>query len=305
MNALETRTAKPVLALLLAALLGGCAGVDDGPATLSSAGAKLTPVTQTHRDLVNLPEPKGKIVVAVYSFRDQTGQYKPSPDSSFSTAVTQGAASILVRALKDSKWFLPVERESLQNLLTERKVIRAGLPPQEANQALPNLLAANVLLEGGIVAYESNVKTGGAGARYLGIGASTLYRMDQVTVTLRAVDIRSGRILNAVSTTKTIFSHQLDMNVFRFAKQDKLLELEVGYSRNEPAQLCVTDAIEAALIHLIVQGLEDNNWALKEASDMNSDLIKAYLDEQRNQLKDPERAPEPQRNANADWSTTL
>jgi curli production assembly/transport component CsgG len=285
--------AKPALALILAGLLGGCAGVGDGPVALSSAGAKLTPVSKTHRDLVNLPEPKGKIVAAVYSFRDQTGQYKASPDSSFSTAVTQGAASMLVRALKDSNWFLPVERESLQSLLTERKVIRAGLSTQEAAQALPNLLAANVLLEGGIVAYESNIKTGGAGARYLGVGGSTLYRMDQVTVTLRAVDIRSGRILNAVSTTKTIFSHQVDLNVFRFAKQDKLLELEVGYSRNEPAQLCVADAIEAALIHLIVQGLQDNSWALKDPADMNSEILKTYQEEQRVLLMDPTPEPEP------------
>ena len=75
--------------------------------------------------MLNLPEPKGKVAVAVYGFRDQTGQYKPSPDSSFSTAVTQGASSILVRALKLSGWFTPVERENLQNLLTERKIVRA------------------------------------------------------------------------------------------------------------------------------------------------------------------------------------
>ncbi|MFA5082864.1 MAG: CsgG/HfaB family protein [Hydrogenophilaceae bacterium] len=295
------RIMNTALALLLAGLLGGCAGVGDGPATLSSAGAKLTPVSKTHRDLVNLPEPKGKIVAAVYSFRDQTGQYKPSPDSSFSTAVTQGAASILVRALKDSNWFLPVERESLQSLLTERKVIRAGLSAQEANQALPNLLPASILLEGGIVAYESNVKTGGVGARYLGIGASTLYRMDQVTVTLRAVDIRTGRVLNAVSTTKTIFSHQVDLSIFRFVKQDKLFELEAGYSRNEPAQLCVSDAIEAALIHLIVQGLQDSSWALKDAQQMTSPLLQAYLEEQRNLLVEP--VPEPEATSGSDART--
>jgi len=295
MTAIEYRVIKPVLGLLLAGLLGGCTSMGDSPATLSSSGAKLTPVSGVHRDLVGLPEPKGKIIAAVYSFRDQTGQYKPSPDSSFSTAVTQGAASILVRALKDSKWFLPVERESLQSLLTERKVIRAGLSAQEASQALPNLLAANVILEGGIVAYESNVKTGGAGARFLGIGASQLYRMDQVTVTLRAVDIRTGRILNAVSTTKTIFSHQVDLNVFRFVKQDKLLELEVGYSRNEPAQLCVTDAIEAALIHLVVQGIEDGSWALKNPDDMNSTPITKYLQEQRDLLVEPKAKAEAER----------
>src|SRR3546814_7689440 len=98
-------------------MLASCA-VPQKPVGVATQ-AHLTPATPSTRDLLKLPDPKGKIVVAVYGFRDQTGQYKPAPDSSFSTSVTQGAASMLVKALKDSGWFTPVERESLQELLTE------------------------------------------------------------------------------------------------------------------------------------------------------------------------------------------
>src|SRR5690606_20738051 len=111
------------MAVLSSALLSACA-VPHPPEELKSP-AQLTPPSAATRDLVKLPAPKGKVVVAVYGFRDQTGQYKPSPDSSFSTSVTQGAASMLVKALKDSGWFTPVERESLQELLTERRIVRA------------------------------------------------------------------------------------------------------------------------------------------------------------------------------------
>lgn len=159
-------------------LLAGCAS---HPPSEPYVNAQLTPATKVTHDLTNLPEPKGKVIAAVYAFRDQTGQYKPAPDSSFSTSVTQGAASMLVKALKDSGWFTPVERENLQNLLTERKIVRALETPQDKNAQVPNLpalLPASVLIEGGIVAYESNVRTGGAGARYLGIGANTQYRVD-------------------------------------------------------------------------------------------------------------------------------
>ncbi len=79
-----------------------------------------------YQDLVSLPLPKGKVFVSVYDFRDQTGQYKPQPNSNFSTAVPQGGAALLTTALLDSKWFIPLEREGLQNLLTERKIIRAA-----------------------------------------------------------------------------------------------------------------------------------------------------------------------------------
>ncbi|WP_292931467.1 CsgG/HfaB family protein [Noviherbaspirillum sp.] len=257
------------------------------------ANAQLAPATKITRDLSRLPEPKGKVVAAVYGFRDQTGQYKPSPDSSFSTAVTQGAASLLVKALKDSGWFTPVERENLQNLLTERKIVRALETPQDKGSPavhLPPLMPATVLIEGGIVAYETNVRTGGAGARYLGVGGKTQYRVDQVTVNLRAVDIRTGQILNSISTTKTIYSYELSTGVFRFVNFKELLELEAGYTRNEPSQLCVREAIEAAVVHLTVQGLKDKVWALKDEKDWNSPVLQAYLKQNNDYLNQVEDA---------------
>jgi curli production assembly/transport component CsgG len=248
----------------------------------AESNAQLAPATHVTKDLLRLPEPKGKVAVGVYALRDQTGQYKPAPDSSFSTSVTQGATSILIKALKDSGWFLPVERENLQNLLTERKIIRALEAPQDKATPLvqlPPLMPATVLIEGGIVAYESNVRTGGAGARYLGVGLSDQYRVDQVTVNLRTVDIRGGQILNSVTTTKTIYSFQLDTGVYRFVNFKQLLELEAGYTRNEPVQLCVREAIESAVVHLTVQGLKDHVWALKNEKDLESPVIQAYLKE--------------------------
>jgi curli production assembly/transport component CsgG len=265
--------------LVLAGLaLSGCA---IQPATIFDP-AKLTPKSAAYKDLRSLPEPKGRIAVAVYSLRDQTGQYKPAPDSSFSTAVTQGGAALLVRALLESNWFVPVERENFQNLLTERKILRAlENPPDKAEPkpapTLPPLMPASILIEGGVVAYESNVRTGGAGARYLGVSLSTQYRIDLVTVNLRAVDVRSGQVLHSVSTTKTIYSQLLDSGVFKFVDFKQLLELEVGYSRNEPTQLCVNEAIESAVMHLIVQGLGKHLWQLKNPEDINHPLLQAYL----------------------------
>lgn len=270
-------------------LLAGCAGMQQ-PSDVA-ANAQLTPATPITRDLLQLPAPKGKVVAAVYGFRDQTGQYKPSPDSSFSTAVTQGAASMLVNALRDSGWFTPVERENLQNLLTERKIVRALETPQDKNSPpinIPALLPATILLEGGIVAFESNVRTGGAGARYLGVGAKTQYRVDQVTVALRSVDIRTGQILGSVSTTKTIYSYELSTGVFRFVNFKELLELEAGYTRNEPSQLCVREAVESAVLHLIAQGLRDRIWALKNDADIASPVLQAYLNEGQEYSIDPE-----------------
>ena len=249
-----------LLALLAAAMLAGCVTRPSIP----SSGAQLTPGTKITRELTRLPAPKGKIAVAVYGFRDQTGQYKPAPDSSFSTAVTQGGAAMLIKALLDSGWFIPVERENLQNLLTERKIVRALEMPDKSPAPIPHLMPASIVVEGGITAYESNVRTGGIGAHYLGIGLSTLYRVDQVTVNLRTVDIRSGKILSSVSTTKAIYSYEVRPTVFKFVNFKDLVQFEAGMTRNEPAQMCVREAIEAAVIHLVAQGLKDGHWELKD-----------------------------------------
>jgi len=263
------------LIVIAAMLVSGCA--TSRPATTFNPAA-LSPPTHTSRDLTSLPAPAGPIAVAVYGLRDQTGQYKPSPDSSFSTAVTQGAASLLVTALRDSRWFKPVERENLQDLLTERKIIRALEQPQDQAQVqLPPLRPANLIIEGAIVAYESNVRTGGVGVRYLGIGPSELYRQDQVTVNLRAVDLRTGDIIQSITTTKTVFSVQMDFGVFKYVSLKHLLEVETGISRNEPVQQCVREAIESALVHMIAQGARDGSWMLKNPEDLNKPLLQSYL----------------------------
>jgi curli production assembly/transport component CsgG len=279
------RPALRVATLASVFALTGCSLLDvhrDAPLGPSAMGAQLTPVSVAHRDLIGLPPPKGKIIAAVYGFRDQTGQYKQSPDSSFSTAVTQGAGAMLVKAMADSQWFIPVEREGLQNLLTERRIVRA-LDSQQTQQSnnLSGLLPSSILLEGGVIAYESNVRTGGLGAKYIGIGASEQYRTDQVTINLRAVDIRTGAILVSTSTTKSIYSYKLSADIYRFVNFKDIVEAEAGFTRNEPAQLCVQEAIEAAVVHLLVQGIKDNHWALNNPDDINSPIIQAYLKAQR------------------------
>ncbi|SHE72418.1 curli production assembly/transport component CsgG [Modicisalibacter ilicicola DSM 19980] len=268
---------KIALALSLLAL-GGCTSMVNHAEGLESAPATLMPRSGTYSDLISLPRPSAKIYAAVYDFRDQTGQYKPQPASTFSTAVTQGGAAMLSAALADSGWFIPLERVGLQNLLTERKIIRANLERLGRPEALETLNAARVLLEGGIIAYESNIRTGGAGAEYFGIGASGKYQVDQVTVNLRAVDIATGEVLSNVTTSKTVFSHELRAGVYRFIDFKRLLEGEIGYTNNEPVQLAVMSAIESSVIHLIARGVRDQLWSLEDPSQVQNPILSAYLE---------------------------
>jgi len=256
---------KKIFIISLVALLSACSTLDHASKLFppeQSIATKVMPL-ESFKELKALPKPKGAIPVSVYAYRDQTGQYKPQANvSSFSTAVTQGATSILIQALSDSDWFLPVEREGLQNVLTERKITRAANQANKAteNVELPPLTTAKILLEGGIISYDSNTRTGGFGAEYFGIGASELYREDQITVYMRAVDVRTGQVLVSVSTNKKVLSQELRAGFFRYVSFKRLAEVEGGFSENEPMHVCVQQAIEKAITELVVKGIERKVW---------------------------------------------
>ncbi|MFC4740943.1 CsgG/HfaB family protein [Flavobacterium ponti] len=258
--------------------LYGCSAYYNQPLGIERAIiGESTPATSL---LKNLPKPKEPVVIGIYKFRDQTGQYKASEvGSTFSTAVTQGATSILIKALEDSKWFIPIERENIGNLLQERNLIRSTRQEYSKNTNEPQLtplLYAGVLLEGGIVSYDSNIITGGFGARYFGAGGSTKYRQDRVTIYLRMVSTSNGKILKTVYVSKTLFSQAIDQSFFRYVKFKRLLEVETGYTTNEPVQMAVTEAIEKAVESLVLEGIKDKIWTADAPQNEIDELIKNY-----------------------------
>ena len=224
-------------------------------------------------ELLNLPPAEKKPIVAVYTFQDLTGQRKSVQNiASFSTAVTQGGTEMLIDALKaagDGTWFRVVERKGLDHLVRERQIIRSGREEAakvlgEEAPTLGPMLFAGMIIEGGIIGYDSNIMTGGRGARTLGIGGSRQYRQDQVTVSLRAVSVLTGEVLLNVQAKKTIFSYGSSGDIFRFIEQGtQLIEFEDGTGKNESVTYSVRTAIEAAVLELVNQGHERGLWKIK------------------------------------------
>tara|TARA_B100001057_G_scaffold271412_1_gene271651 strand:+ start:35194 stop:36078 length:885 start_codon:yes stop_codon:yes gene_type:complete len=223
-------------------------------------------------ELLNLPPAASKPVVAVYGFLDKTGQRKDSvTGQSFSTAVTQGGTELLIDALKtagNGTWFRVVERQGIDALVRERQIIRTGRDEAakklgEETKGVGPLLFAGMIIEGGIIGYDSNVKTGGRGARTLGIGFSRQYRQDVVTVSVRAVSVLTGEILLNVQTKKSILSYGSGGDVFRFIEQGtQLIEYEDGIGNNESVTYAVRTAIEAAVLEMVYQGDERGFWSI-------------------------------------------
>jgi len=224
-------------------------------------------VRPTQTKLENLPPPMQKAVVAVYNFTDLTGQRKSSQKMAlFSTAVTQGADNYLIDALRSAgkgNWFAVVERKNLDALTKERQLIKNTRKTYngENGNTLKPLLFAGILIEGGIVQYDTNVETGGNGARYLGIGSSNQWRKDEITVSLRAVLVQTGEVMINCMVSKTILSAGVSRDVFRFVELGtELVEVETGYTQNEAVGYATRSAIEEAVYTLIMKGLEKELW---------------------------------------------
>jgi len=270
-----------LVSLAVVSLLGGCA-TSSALRELATGEQFDTPKIESSKYLKKdenklSPPAGGPITIAVYGFKDMTGQRKSLPNiASLSSAVTQGAENYLIKALQEvgnARWFRVVERVGLENLIKERQMIRSMREQYQGKEAtpLPPMLFAGVIVEGGIVGYDSNTITGGSGMRIFGIGASTQYQSDTVTVTLRTVSVSTGEILTTVTITKTVLSYMDKVTLLRFIDDGtplganaRALEGEMGGSINESINKAVDVAVQAAVVNTIKEGARKGHWAFVE-----------------------------------------
>ena len=233
----------------------------------------------TYEQLLNFPPAEQMPIVAVYNFKDLTGQRKRRDNlADFSTAVTQGATELLIDALKTAgrgKWFRVVERHGIDHLVRERQIVRSTREENDTGKGIQPLLFAGIIFEGGIIGYDSNIESGGRGARTLGIGMQQSYRRDVVTVSLRGISTLTGEILLNVQTKKTILSVGGGFDVFKFVDMDtQLVEIEDGVADNESVTVATRAAIEAAVVGIIEQGDERGFWKIQRPKGDESEETK-------------------------------
>ena len=268
-----------LIALLLATtVLAGCGAVrpfrdaETGNASLSRPAIEPQLVATSNIAFKEVPPPEGPpVVVAVYGFKDLTGQRKPSSTLSlFSSAVTQGADAYLIKSLHDvsnRQWFTVVERVGLDNLLKERQMIKQTREIYDGDKAkmLPPMMLAGVIIEGGIIDYNSNTLTGGSGARWLGVGPYTQYTQDLVVINLRLVSVQTGEVITSVTVQKNLLSTAEGITALRFFNQaTRSFELDSSQTFNEPANYALRSAIEQGVVELIKQGERQGLWKFKQ-----------------------------------------
>jgi curli production assembly/transport component CsgG len=268
------RSAGALAAVALAILTSGCAHPTRSP--LREAPV-IGPATETRLKLERLRPPGPPVSVAVYGFPDLTGQHRYTPGltyGDYSKAVTQGGGTLLMDVLRSAgggTWFEVVERAQVDDLLRERKLIQeayAAASPQPKDPkafvkpVIPSIKFADYLLAGGITGYDRSIVAGGAGASYLGVSGATHYQKDVVNVTLRLIDVLSGKVLRSVNTSKTVYSISITAGLSRYVTVSNLLEVDGGLSSTEPTLLAVREAMELALYQMLAECVQAPTWCV-------------------------------------------
>ena len=277
---------KQLFSCLLVIFLSSCAVLSKNTDLVLSQEIETPEVLNLQsEELLNLPPAEHKPVIAVYanSFQDLTGQRKSNSSfAMFSTAVTQAPEALLIRALKhaaNGKFFRVVERVGLENLTKERQLIRSTRENFEEDQQLQPLLFAGIIVQGGVIAFDTNIESGGIGARYLGIGNSTVYREDIVTISLRLVSLATVEILLETTVSKNILSTSISQDIFRYIEAGtELVEIEGGVAENEAGSIALQKAIEAGVLDLIKLGIERGYWKyeklkINEPCDVDTECV--------------------------------
>ena len=253
---------------LLAIFISSCAVLNHNEDLALTQDIKPSSVLDLQsEELKNLPPATVMPTIAIYpnSFKDLTGQRRSNSSFAlFSTAITQAPEAFLIRAFKhtaNGKFFRVVERVGLDDLTKERQLIRSTRKEFKEDNKMKPLLFAGLLVQGGVISYEANLRSGGAGARYLGIGNSKQYREDTVTISLRLVSVSTGEVLMETLVSKSIISTSVSQDIFRFIETGtELVEIEGGVAENESVSIALQKAIETGVLNIINIGIERGYW---------------------------------------------
>lgn len=217
--------------------------------------------------LAKLPEPTTPaLIVGVYSFEDQTGQRAVTDrqTAELSSAVPQGLSSLLVQELTrvgEGKYFRVVERERVDDLLNERRVVAAMLGDQAEDQ-LQSLLLPGIMLTGGAVSYDRMVMQKFGGVGFASVNARREVVSDRVGIVVRAVSVQTGEVLESIYVSKEVLSQVSGLNGLSVIGSE-VAAAEFGVAENEPVSLAVRMALAAAVNEVVLRGINRGWWEVK------------------------------------------
>jgi curli biogenesis system outer membrane secretion channel CsgG len=172
--------------------------------------------------------PKKRIAVTAFEFKAARG----------SQDVGRGLSDMLSDALFNSNRFIVLERENIKEVIQEQDFGASGRVKRDTAAPIGELEGAQLIIRGSVTEFEPNCKAGSA--LFIVSGKQAC-----VTVNLRIVDAKTGRIVNA--TTVEGRSGNVGVGLV-FATNPLPIGLG-GYSKT-PMESAMRHMIETAVQHI-------------------------------------------------------
>jgi curli biogenesis system outer membrane secretion channel CsgG/outer membrane protein OmpA-like peptidoglycan-associated protein len=274
-----TKTKAIVFALLGSTFLGGCTTSIAHLETVKN-NPKEAPIiysSPVRSNVTPMSEPlacfgkklkaqrKSPISVAVGDVKDYTG--KQGQDEGY--AITQGGALMAYTALgKMHGGVLLHERfdtriAEAELVYGDRRQLGDGaqhqVPDPKTGQGTEvpwkpyfggSIRQSQYFIVGGITELNYNIQSGGAEFAVSNVGPKARIFTMNIAVDLRIVGTQSLLVYDTVSLQKQISGYEVGVGVFRFFGSN-LFDVNVGAKNQEPLQLGVRTAIEAAVMELV------------------------------------------------------
>ena len=131
-----------------------------------------------------------KKTVAVMDFENKAG-------AASEFRIGSGMAEMLTTSLINSGRFIVVERQAIQDVLTEQDFGASGRTTQEAAAKFGRVLNAQILVRGAVTEFAQRTSGGGQGFRYKGISLGMSGGKAHVAVNIRLYDSTTGQVLDS------------------------------------------------------------------------------------------------------------
>ncbi|MCG9692667.1 CsgG/HfaB family protein [Vibrio sp. Isolate22] len=245
---------KTIIILFFVIFNLGCSSLED-----NIVEKPYSDNTVKFSDNIIYPHNSKPMNVTVYRFADFSGQRKQGLlYQEVSTAVPQGLDSMLMHSLStinQGKLYKVIDRTFLSHMLDERQLASVSVSPKN----LGILKVPSIVFTGGVIAYDHNNRQAAGGIFFNDFSLSSEYSVDTVTVSLRAVSVKTGEILLSSISKKSIVSVSSGINSYKIF-DDNLMQLELGGAYNEPVSVATRLAIEQSILDITEKALELGWW---------------------------------------------
>ena len=175
----------------------------------------------------------------------EVATYRAKLEADYQSANTEQLAQMppFERALADLQAYADTRRKAVPLAPSYDRLLQPS--------ALPQMLIADYIMTGAIVAHDTDVLSRGTGLRIQNVGVINRVQKDVITVNLRLVNVGTGETVANRTVSQTVLSRKDQGDTMNYVTLNRILEFETGVVTNEPRSLALDAAFRLAIYGIL------------------------------------------------------